>query len=145
MKKSDNFADKHRGGFNLDSILMSATVGLIVYFVIGLLFRKFTVHRGMFHSIPAALMSGLLAVYFFIPYGWDKDELRLVAISVAAGYLCHLLLDEINSAVNISGVPFVPKRSLGTALKLFSQSRAINVSFYTVLFVIAAHSGSYLW
>jgi len=53
------------GGFNLDSILMSATVGLIVYFVIGLLFRKFTVHRGMFHSIPAALMSGLLAVYFF--------------------------------------------------------------------------------
>ena len=107
------------GVFHLDSLLLSIGSGLIVYFVIGYAFKKFTVHRGIFHSIPAALVMGLLSIHLFVSYGWERDGLQVIAASVTIGYLCHLLLDEINSAVNLSGVPFIPKRSLGSALNIF--------------------------
>ncbi|MBT6878078.1 MAG: metal-dependent hydrolase [Gammaproteobacteria bacterium] len=87
--------------------------------MIGYAFKKFTVHRGIFHSIPAALVMGLLSIHLFVSYGWERDGLQVIAASVTIGYLCHLLLDEINSAVNLSGVPFIPKRSLGSALNIF--------------------------
>jgi len=49
------------------SLLEMSIIWLITYLILrfGLLnlFKKFTKHRGMFHSIPAGIIGGLLLVY----------------------------------------------------------------------------------
>ena len=47
--------------------------------------------------------------------------------------MCHLILDEMNSAVNLSGRPFVPKKSLGTALQLWANSTFTTLAVYIAL------------
>jgi len=41
---------------------MSAFSGLFIYYGIGGIFKKLTNHRGIFHSIPAVLLSALLTL-----------------------------------------------------------------------------------
>ena len=78
------------------SLLWVATY-VVVRHVIFKLFASFSVHRGVFHSLLAAIwMSGLF---------------------VSVGYVIHLVLDEIYS-VDLTGARV--KRSFGTALKLIS-------------------------
>ena len=83
---------------------------------------KITVHRGMFHSIPAAVLSSLITLSILNIYIDSVDLKLLFSISVGIGYLCHLVLDELNSAVNLGGMPFVPNKSLGSALKFVSKT-----------------------
>jgi hypothetical protein len=59
------------------------------------------------------------------------------AIAAALGFLTHLVLDEFHSEVNFDGIPFVPKKSLGTALKLFSGSWVVNLFIYLLLAALA--------
>jgi hypothetical protein len=117
-------------------ILMSLGSGLFVYFVVRFIFKKITTHRGIFHSIPMALIMGLLAIVAMSPYQFSNASLRVVGASVVVGYLCHLILDELNSAVNLSGTPFIPKKSLGSALKLTVQSRILTIFMYIVLLLL---------
>jgi hypothetical protein len=80
------------------------------------LLETFTVHRGLFHSLPAALLAGLLGVTAcFHGLGLSALESWLGGVFVCFGYLVHLLLDEVYS-VNLFGAR--PRRSLGTAFKL---------------------------
>ena len=118
--------------------LISIVISLGVYFIIGKLFRKFTVHRGIFHSIPAALLMGVISISIADFFQLDIKTIFSIGLAVTAGYLCHLVLDELNSAVNISGVPFIPKKSLGTALQLWSSSLFTSLSVYGVLVVLVA-------
>jgi membrane-bound metal-dependent hydrolase YbcI (DUF457 family) len=117
-------------------ILMSLGSGLFVYFVVRFIFKKITTHRGIFHSIPMALIMGLLAIVAMSPYQFSNASLRVVGASVVVGYLCHLILDELNSAVNLSGTPFITKKSLGSALKLTVQSRILTIFMYIVLLLL---------
>jgi membrane-bound metal-dependent hydrolase YbcI (DUF457 family) len=117
-------------------ILMSLGSGLFVYFVVRFIFKKIPTHRGIFHSIPMALIMGLLAIVAMSPYQFSNASLRVVGASVVVGYLCHLILDELNSAVNLSGTPFIPKKSLGSALKLTVQSRILTIFMYIVLLLL---------
>lgn len=80
---------------------------------------KITVHRGMFHSLPAMLISGLIV---YLEYGSPDQQIRvLLAGGVMLGFLSHLVLDEIYS-VDFNGVRLKLKSSAGSALKLFSDS-----------------------
>jgi|LJSS01.1.fsa_nt_gb membrane-bound metal-dependent hydrolase YbcI (DUF457 family) len=79
-----------------------------------------TVHRGMVHSIPACLIWGGL---IFAGFPESSVSTRAVlAASAALGFASHLLLDELFAFVDASGVRFTPKRSLGSALKLWSSA-----------------------
>jgi membrane-bound metal-dependent hydrolase YbcI (DUF457 family) len=94
------------------------------------IFRHLTVHRGMFHSIPAMLIVGLLV---FIGYRHPEPMQRLyLAVGAMLGFLSHLVLDEI-CAVNLRGV--VPRLNAfaGSALKLRSKSRYATGFTYVVL------------
>jgi len=115
---------------------ISIGISLFVYFIIGKIFRRFTVHRGIFHSIPAALLMGAISITIADCFELDAKTLLSIGLAVTTGYLCHLILDELNSAVNISGVPFIPKKSLGTALQLWSSSPFTTLSVYGVLVVL---------
>ncbi|PJA31998.1 MAG: hydrolase, partial [Zetaproteobacteria bacterium CG_4_9_14_3_um_filter_53_7] len=93
---------------------------LFMRYVVYRLFANMTEHRGLFHSVPTALLFGLgafsLAHYLL---GMALNLSWLTALYVAAGYLLHLLLDELYS-VNFIGVSM--KKSFGSALTLFNRT-----------------------
>ena len=99
-------------------------------------FKKYTRHRGMLHSIPVALIFVLLVFIIADSFSFGQADALLIALGVGAGYFLHLLLDEIKSTVNFNGVVFSPKKSLGSALKLFSRSLASNLFAYSVLILL---------
>jgi hypothetical protein len=88
------------------------------------IFKRYTVHRGMWHSLPACLACGLLA--FIIACGPDLAIRLYKAGAVVLGFLSHLVLDEIWSFQLRSGRLNV-KKSFGTALKFFGKDRWANL------------------
>lgn len=71
-----------------------AAVYFFIIYVIGGFVKKITIHRGMCHSIPFAVISGELI--FILTSG--STELRLFkAFAIFLGTMIHLLLDEFNS------------------------------------------------
>ena len=108
-------------------VLAAAALYLLIRFGLTELLKLYTVHRGMFHSIPAVIIAGQLA--FLIASG-ETVQLRLfMAAAVSLGYLSHLVLDELWALKWRRGrLQF--KSSFGTALKLFSRSWWPNVSAF---------------
>lgn len=111
--------------------IATACVYIIVRFGFGEILRRYTVHRGMFHSIPAAVIAGLVTS---IVCSCDIFVLKLVkAVAVSLGYLVHLILDEVWS-VDARRVRL--KKSFGTALKMFSPRWFPNVFTYGLLLFV---------
>ncbi len=115
-------------------ILSGAAVYLLIRFGLAALLKRFTVHRGMFHSLPAAATFGGIA--FLLASGDDWRLRAYKAAAVVIGYLSHLVLDEIWSIEWHHG-PHL-KQSFGTALKFFGHDRWANVSAYAKLLIVAA-------
>jgi hypothetical protein len=98
------------------------------------LLDRLTVHRGMFHSIPAALITAVVA---FLLLQGPSPILRLfLAVGPLLGFLSHLVMDEIWS-VKLTGGDVGLKKSAGTAFKLFSSSIPATVMTYTVLLALS--------
>jgi hypothetical protein len=116
---------------------MMALAGAGIYgairFGVATLFKRYTVHRGMWHSLPACLACGLLA--FLVVAGPDLAIRLYKAAAVSLGFLSHLVLDEIWSLQLRSGKLNV-KRSFGTALKVFGKSRGANFAMTGLLGVL---------
>lgn len=111
-------------------VLAAALVYLVMRFVVAEIFRRYTVHRGMWHSLPAAAIVGMVA---FLIISGDDISVRLYKTSgVALGFLSHLILDEIWS-IDFRGARFRFKKSFGTALKLWGNNRWANVVTYAKL------------
>jgi len=116
---------------------------LICYFTLSYLFfsyivcsiiKKITVHRGMLHSLPFALLCGAIVYLLFSSSG---EHVAIIA-GLAALSCCfvHLILDELNSVTFKYG--FIPglKRSSGTALKLKSDSKSTTIFTYIILTIV---------
>lgn len=115
-------------------VLAGAAIYAAIRFGVAEVFKRYTVHRGMWHSIPACLTCGILT---FLIVGGEDLAIRLFkAGSVSLGFFSHLLLDEIWSLQLRSGKLNV-KRSFGTALKFFGGDTWANVSVYAKLAVVA--------
>ncbi len=77
--------------------------------------KRLCVHRGLVHSIPVAALSGALTATFAARLaGSDPARAWLFGAFVCAGFIVHLLLDELFS---VDLVNARLKRSFGTALK----------------------------
>jgi hypothetical protein len=115
--------------------LAAVTVYLFVRFGVANMIRKFTVHRGMFHSIPAcAIFAGLA---FLICATAPTFEIRCYkAGGVVAGFMSHLVLDEIY-AIEWKGGRWRFKKSFGTAIKLWGDDGWSNFSTYAKLAIVA--------
>jgi membrane-bound metal-dependent hydrolase YbcI (DUF457 family) len=83
------------------------------------LFKRVTVHRGMFHSIPAMLIAGMIA--FLVYHHSDFRPRVLIAAGVMIGFLSHLVLDELY-AVDFRGLKPKLNKYAGSALKFGSPS-----------------------
>src|SRR5262249_23133994 len=93
-------------------------------------FKRWTVHRGMFHSIPALFIAGLVC---YLGYPSNQPRLRLfLAGGVMLGFLSHLVLDEICS-VDFMGLRLHLNKYAGSALKLPSPSWPATVAAYLLL------------
>jgi hypothetical protein len=103
------------------------------WFVVGGLVKRFTVHRGIFHSVPATAIAGFATLLAARYFGLGDMEAIILGTGMALGYLTHLVLDEMHSLVDFEGLPFVPKQSLGSALKLLSDSNGVNMTTYAFL------------
>lgn len=115
-------------------ILAGAATYLLIRFGLSELLNRYTVHRGMFHSLPATLVFGELA--FLLASGDDLNLRIYKAAAVSIGYLSHLLLDEIYSVEWSHGLRL--KSSFGTAIKLFGQGAWSNISAYAKLVILTA-------
>lgn len=124
---------QHLGLTHEQMVLAAALVYLLIRFVIAEIFKRYTVHRGMWHSIPAAAIVGLGA---FLICSCEDQSLRLLkAGAVVAGFMSHLILDEIYS-VDLSRGRLRLKKSSGTALKFWGKSTWANVSTYAKLLLL---------
>jgi hypothetical protein len=121
-------------GMGFDTMaLASVAMYLLVRFGIGGMIRKFTVHRGMFHSLPAMLICGGLA---YLLCGGSQAALSgFKAGGVMIGYLSHLVLDEIYSIEFASG-RWRMKKSFGTAMKLWGDNHWANTAAYSKLALV---------
>lgn len=94
------------------------------------IFKHLSVHRGMYHSIPAMLIAGLVV---YLGYHSPNYQHRvLFAVGTMIGFLSHLVLDEIYS-VNFQGVRVKLKSSAGSAVKLVSPSWVGTAICYAIL------------
>ena len=113
-------------------ILSGAGIYLFIRFVLAAMLRRYTVHRGMFHSLPAAVIFGELA--FLLSCG-DVQMRLYKACAVVVGYLSHLLLDELYSVEWHRGRLRL-KKSFGSALKLIGHGWWPNISTFAKLAIL---------
>jgi hypothetical protein len=111
-------------------VLFGAPMYLIIRFGLGRVFRSASVHRGMFHSIPAVAIAGLIG-YLVCDSGAHLVH-NYKGFAVSTGYLIHLVLDEIWSVDMSSGTPHL-KKSFGTALKFFGDKPYPAMLTYSVM------------
>jgi len=115
------------GWTNETIALVAACIYGAVRFTLPYLLGKFSVHRGMWHSYPAAAIAGLLA---FMVCSGPSVEIRIFkAAAVVVGFMSHLLLDELY-AIDLSRGRIRFKKSFGTAMKFTSNSAWANISTY---------------
>lgn len=106
-------------------------------------FARYTVHRGMFHSIPAILV---FAFWCFLLNGRRIDDVSVqisMGLAGGVGYLVHLVLDELWS-VDFNGRKINKirlKKSLGTALKPWGRVWWHNVLAWGLVLVL----GGMVW
>ena len=124
---------QHLGWDYEQMVLAGAASYSVVRFGLAKVLKRFTVHRGMFHSIPALLIFTGIA---FLVSGSTNLHLRYFkAGGVFLGVLSHLMLDEIYS-IEWSGGRWRFKKSFGTAIKLWGDDLWGNFSVYWKLALV---------
>ena len=113
-------------------ILAGAVIYVAIRFGLSHFLREYTVHRGMFHSIPSMAIFGELTYLLF--YGESMFVRLFMVAAVCLGFFIHLLLDEIYS-VEWDGRPHL-KNSFGTAMKFVGHGWWPNFACYAKLAVL---------
>jgi len=114
-------------------VAIPPVVALLIRYGVSNIFQRFTVHRGIFHSIPMLLIFVLLCAMALRMLKWPRTDVLAISMSLGAGFLSHLLLDEACSIFDFSTFSFQPKRSLGTALCFTGLSVQTTLAAYALL------------
>jgi hypothetical protein len=112
-------------------LILAAGIYLLTRYLVLASLARFTVHRGIFHSI-LALCFFSLAMTCVSHYAFEQNGLYawLNGFFLGFGFLVHLLLDELYS-VDLSNRRI--KKSFGTALKLFHYKNLPSSALMTLL------------
>ena len=120
-----------RRGVPADEILVVVGFSYVfIRYALSGLFKRLTVHRGMFHSLPAMLIAGLAV--FLLDKGSPIESRLFLTACVMIGFLSHLVLDELCS-VDFNGLKLRLNKYAGSALKLTSPSWVGTLTCYTIL------------
>ncbi len=118
-----------------EMVLLGVSIYLFMRFGVTNMIRKYTVHRGMFHSIPAGLTFAGMA-FLICGDSTDVNVRYFKAGGVFAGFMSHLILDEIYSVEWNSGAWHL-KKSFGTAIKFWGHDGWANFCCYAKLLIVA--------
>jgi hypothetical protein len=118
-------------GFSMEqTLVILCGVYLFIRYGARALLGKLTVHRGMFHSIPAMFIAGLAV---FLLYHSPFASVRLyLAGAIMLGFLSHLVLDAW-CTVDLMGAKLHLKKHAGSSLKFFSPSWHATLTTYGLL------------
>jgi hypothetical protein len=109
------------GKYTSYQLLIAAGVTYpVIRYGIFALFNRLTIHRGVFHSLLAALFFTLLMTcisYYFIHL--KVIQAWLNGLFIAIGFIVHLFLDELYSVDLLNSRM---KKSFGTAMKVISYN-----------------------
>lgn len=119
-------------------LLLAAGLYLFIRFGFSYLFKQLTVHRGMCHSIPAALIAAMTTYLVF--GNMDHRGALAMAGGVFLGFCSHLVLDEIY-AVQFTGVKVKLNQFAGSALKFTSKSLPATLVCWTLVAVLGYRIG----
>lgn len=107
---------------------------LLVRYGAEAVFHRFSYHRGIWHSILAALFFWFLtAIVFKYVLGKHEGVAWLAGGFMFIGYITHLILDELFS-VDLMGHRL--KSSFGSALKFYDEKHVGETAAVAVLTVI---------
>lgn len=122
--------DRFNGDITITLLLL--TIGyLIIQYLLCPIFKKLTVHRGIMHSIPFALLCGQVTFLLFSKI--SQIVAFYYAVAVFLGVLLHLVIDELHS-ISFKGLFPRFNRSSGTALSFYSSSLWTTLFIYFLLF-----------
>lgn len=116
-------------------VLLAAGLYFGIRFTLANLIGRWSVHRGMWHSIPAILIFTGIAFLISGPSDAEVFVRYFKAAAVGLGSFSHLLLDEIYS-VDTRGVVPKFKKSFGSAIKFFGKKPMANFSVYGKLAIV---------
>lgn len=114
----------------LKAVGLIAGLYLFIRYALAWAFRRMTVHRGMFHSVPGMAIAGLAV--FLLYHDPDVVIRYFLAGGVMLGFLSHLVLDELCS-VDLHGIHIKLNKFAGSALKFFSPSWTATLAAYAIL------------
>lgn len=110
-----------------EALIITAAIYVGVRFAAAAMFSKFTVHRGLFHSLTAVALSSLITVCLaYYKFEYDALHAWVIGAFLGGGYLLHLILDECYSVDLLNNKI---KRSFGSALKIGGKARSTVVAF----------------
>lgn len=120
-----------QAGLPLEGIVLAgAGIALVLRTGLTWLLEKYSAQRGMLHSLPAAMVAGLVA---FLAFGTEDPIHRyVIAGAVILGFLTHLVVDEIGSVVQGHFGP-KHKTAFGTALKCWGKEAWSSILAYVLL------------
>ena len=129
----------------LELWLLWVLVYLFLRYPVWLVFTRFTVHRGIFHSLAAGLFFGLFMTNLsYLVFACSPLLSWMIGSFICFGYTVHLLLDEIFS-VDFMNTRI--KRSFGTALKVIDYrnltNSAVMIGSVYFLFLMAPDAGAF--
>lgn len=104
---------------------------LMLHYVACPVVKKLTRHRGMMHSVPFAVISAEAA--YLLLAGSGPMMAFYGGLSMFAGCMVHLVLDECQSMDLKFGFIVILKRSSGNALKFTGNTPGVTVMTYLVL------------
>lgn len=105
-------------------LLASGAIYIAVRYLLAPSFKRFSVHRGIWHSLLAAIFFAWTGSTLSYAVFRQPSELAWTqGLALLVGCLVHLTLDELYS-VDLEGARL--KRSFGTALKLFDYDRPMR-------------------
>jgi hypothetical protein len=120
------------------TILLAAGIYLAIRFGAAWLFKHLTVHRGMFHSLPAAV---IVADITLLAHACPEEHGRLaLAGGALLGFVSHLVLDDLYGLRHLVS-PQPGKRPPERALKLTSQSMRATLATWLILGVLTYTAG----
>ena len=124
---------QHAGFSHDETVLIGGAVYFVIRFGGAWLFRHLTTHRGMFHSLPAAVIAA--EATFLVHTGPEAGGRLALAGGVCLGFVSHLILDEISS-VDAHGLRVRLNKSAGSAFKLFSANARATLCTWVLLAVL---------
>ncbi|MBL0721916.1 MAG: metal-dependent hydrolase [Sulfurovum sp.] len=118
----------------IELLIISIAIFSAIRFGVIELLRGVSKHRGMFHSIPVALIWGMAtAIISNVFFKFNPLISWIYGFMIIIGYITHLTLDEIYS-VDLANKKI--KKSFGTALKLFKFKTPIDRIQTILIYII---------